>query len=200
MTLTAEPPPVKGGLPRGVILPDLRPTSETLWHFSEEPGIARFAPRPAWSNPDSEPLVWAIDDTHAPLYFFPRECPRIAFWRLPTSTDEDIDRLMGTTAAKRVIAVESAWLTRIRATVLHAYRLSSDGFVSHEDYGAYVSRRTVVPEAVYPVGDLLERLGERDVELRITPSLWPLRRELLKATLHYSMIRMRNAAPDEEKV
>jgi hypothetical protein len=194
---THEPPPSRGGMPRGVVLPDTPATAPTLWHFSEEPDIRAFVPRPTASNPDSEPLVWAIDDAHAPLYFFPRDCPRVAFWALPTSTPEDIDRLLGVTAARMVIAVEAAWLERIRACALYAFRLPGDAFVSLSDHGAHVSRETITPLSVEPVGDLLARLAERDVELRVTPSLWPLRSVLLSATLHYSMIRMRHAsAPD----
>ena len=188
-----------GGLPRGVVLPHRPPTDTLLWHFSEEPDIARFVPQPVKNNPDSEPLVWAIDDAHAPLYFFPRDCPRIAFWQLHTSTVDDVDRFLGhVTAAEIVIAVEAAWLARIRTTALYAYLLPGEAFTAHEDYGAHVTRQTITPLSVEPVGDLLDRLLERHVELRITPSLWPLRRALLDATLHYSMIRMRNAKPEPE--
>lgn len=56
-----------------------------LFHFSEEPDIGHFEPRPVrtpaarragqeWLN---GPLVWAIDEDHQRLYLFPRECPRI---------------------------------------------------------------------------------------------------------------------------
>ncbi|MGV3489112.1 MAG: DUF6886 family protein [Tuberibacillus sp.] len=43
--------------------------------------ITHFEPRQPQSFPDQPPLVWAIDEEHAPLYFFPRDCPRVAFWR-----------------------------------------------------------------------------------------------------------------------
>ena len=43
------------------------------------------------------------------------------------------------------------------------------------------------------MGDLLACLGEADIELRITPSLTPLKEALLDSSLHFSMIRMRNA-------
>ncbi len=55
---------------------------------------------------------------------------------------------------------------------------------------------TVTPLEVRPVVDLLRRLVEAGVELRVTPSLWPLNRAVVSSTLHYSAIRMRNAAPD----
>jgi hypothetical protein len=53
-----------------------------LYHFSEDPTITRFDPRPHPSHPALPPAVWAIDRERAPMYFFPRDCPRIAFYRL----------------------------------------------------------------------------------------------------------------------
>ena len=56
-----------------------------LYHFSDDPSITRFVPRPvlvpATRPPGSDwlngPLVWAIDEWHQPMYLFPRDCPRI---------------------------------------------------------------------------------------------------------------------------
>ncbi len=56
-----------------------------LFHFSDDPAIALFVPRPVavplarsagreWLN---GPLVWATDELHAILYLFPRDCPRV---------------------------------------------------------------------------------------------------------------------------
>jgi hypothetical protein len=52
-----------------------------LFHFSDDPEIVRFVPRPIrtlverpaglkWLN---GPLVWAIDEPHEPMYLFPRD-------------------------------------------------------------------------------------------------------------------------------
>src|SRR5580698_7679583 len=68
-----------------------------LFHFSEDCAIELFEPRPvrvpAERPPGREwlngPLVWAIDAWHAPMYFFPRDCPRILLWRKPSTTDTD---------------------------------------------------------------------------------------------------------------
>lgn len=68
-----------------------------LYHFSEEPTIGLFDPRAvtkASARPPGRewlngPLVWAIDDWHAPMYLFPRDCPRILIWPLPETTEED---------------------------------------------------------------------------------------------------------------
>ena len=180
-----------------------------LYHFSENPTIEIFDPRPipassAHSTPPppdraADLLVWAIDKGHAPLYWFPRDCPRIAYWALPTTTPEDVERFFGHTAARWVIAIEAAWLARLREAKLYAYQLPRDTFVPQWEGGGpgyYLSREPVTPLAVEPVGDLLARHAEAGIELRITPSLWPLRRALLSASLHFSMIRMRNAQPE----
>lgn len=180
-----------------------------LYHFSEDPTIAVFEPRPApergalsaplTAEEARDKLVWAIDAEHAPLYWFPRACPRIAYWALPTTTPDDLARFLGHTAARRVIAIEGGWLDRLRATTLFAYRLPGATFQpqgAHGGPGYYLSREAVVPLGVDPVGDLLARHVAAGNELRLTPALWPLRRALLPATLHFSMIRMRNARPE----
>lgn len=171
--------------------------SGTLWHFSEKPDIREFVPRPTAGRADAEPLVWAIDDTHAPLYFFPRDCPRVAFWATGKTTLSDQERFLGLTAAKKVIAIEGAWLERMRDARLFRYALPDDTFDQLYDIGMCVSRQTVTPVSVEPVEDLMTRLRDAKIELRVTPSLWPLHDALLDATLHFSMIRMRNAAPRE---
>ena len=53
-----------------------------LYHFSEDPTIERFVPRAPLARPEVEPLVWAIDEWHQPIYFVPRDCPRVCFWPL----------------------------------------------------------------------------------------------------------------------
>ena len=164
-----------------------------LSHFSEDRTIARFVPRSPLARPEVEPLVWAIDDWHAPLYFFPRDCPRVCFWPLPTTTPEDHARFFATVPGRMVIAIESAWLERLRAVCLFRYRVPEETFTDIHDHGVHVSREPVVPLGVAPVGDLLAALVDAGVELRITPSLVPLGRTIMQTTLHFSLIRMRNA-------
>ena len=65
-----------------------------LWHVSEDPTITRFAPHRAKTAATDEPLVWAIDTRHLPLYWFPRECPRCTFWAGPLTTPEDVTRFL----------------------------------------------------------------------------------------------------------
>lgn len=164
-----------------------------LYHFSENPTITRFVPRPPLVHPETEPFIWAIDAWHAPLYYLPRDCPRVCFWPLPATTQEDRDRYFAHVSGRMVIAIEAAWVTRLLTTDLYRYTFDSETFFSVEDHGVHLSRETVVPVRVEPMGHLLERLVEAEVELRICPSLVPLGEALLQTTLHFSLIRMRHA-------
>jgi hypothetical protein len=171
----------------------VKPSSGALFHFSEEPDIREFMPRPA-PILDGQEVVFAIDKWHAPLYYLPRDCPRVTFWPLPASLPEHVDRWFGHVAGRMVIAIEAAWLDRLRSTALYAYVFHPQGFESLRDHGVHVSRRTVRPERVQPVGDLLSALTGAGVELRVCQSLVPLGHAIVQTSLHWSLIRMRNAA------
>ena len=167
-----------------------------LFHFSEDPGLTEFKPRAPIELPEVEPMVWAIDAWHAPMYYFPRDCPRACFWPSLRTTVADRDRWFAGVDAKMVIAVESAWLERIRATALYRYTMAPEGFVRHDETaGHWVCRDTVVPASVEPVGDLLAALAEANVELRVTPRLTGLWQFVIASTLAYSGTRLRNAEP-----
>jgi len=166
-----------------------------LYHFSEEPDIARFEPRAPIERPEVEPLVWAIDPWHAPMYFLPRDCPRACFWPGPQTTATDRERWFGASDAPMAIAVESRWLDRVRTTALYRYTLPEATFVPNDDTaGHWVSGDAVTPVTVEPVGDLLAALVEAGVELRVTPSLVTLWRAVVQSTLEFSGTRLRNAA------
>ncbi len=175
-----------------------------LYHFSEDPGIARFEPLQPPAGQDMPPVVWAIDPWHAPMYFLPRDCPRACFWPGERTTDDDRERWFGGVSAMMVIAVEAAWLDRIRTTTLYRYVMPGATFVLNDaTAGHYVSREAVVPLGVEPVGDLLVALVDADVELRVTPTLVELWRRVIASTLEFSGTRLRNAAgflPTEETV
>jgi len=165
-----------------------------LYHFSEEPDIAIFEPRAPTARPEIEPLVWAIDEWHAPMYYVPRECPRACFWPGADTTPADRERWFGGVDARMVIAVESDWLERIRATALYRYTMPPDGFVPNDDTaGHHVSRAAVAPLAVEPVGDLLAALVASGVELRMTPALLDMWQRVIGSTLSFSGTRLRNA-------
>lgn len=169
----------------------------TLYHFSERGDIDRFEPRPApnASSPiQSGAMFWAVEAELEHNYLLPRDCPRVCFTTQTASTRGDIERQIGPTAARFVVAVEAGWLPIIRSTRLYRYELPAETFVPVDKSAAYyISRESVVPRAVMVVDDLLVALVERDVELRITPSLWPLYDAVVASSLRFSCIRMRNA-------
>lgn len=167
---------------------------ETLFHFSEDPNIKIFRPHRPKGREAEPPYVWAIDAEHAPLYWFPRECPRITFWAGADTTPADRERFLGLGSAVRVHVTENVWLERMRSVELYVYSFAPEPFELHpEPGGFYVSHREVVPESREPVGDLLERHADARIELRFTPSLWPLQRAVAGSSLQFSMVRLGNA-------
>jgi len=166
-----------------------------LHHFSDDPRIERFVPHVPQTNPNHEPAVWAIDDDHAPVYWFPRECPRVAVWGREGS-DRDAFMARFTTAASRLHAIESSWLEAMRSVQLYRYDLPSEAFAPWaEADGQWISRQEVVPLGVTAVGDLLALHAEAGIELRIVPRLWPLRDEVVAGPWPFSIVRMANALP-----
>jgi hypothetical protein len=178
-----------------------------LYHYSEEPGIARFEPREPPSRtpgfpgtpqavPHGANVVWAIDEWHSPLYYFPRDCPRVCFWPLAATSEADRLRWMGESRAPMVACIEWVWLERLRATTLYRYRMPEGSFRLLEgpnaSPGTWVSEEAVTPIGVGAVGDLCGALRDAGVELRLMESLLPLR-GVWESSLHASGVRLRNA-------
>ncbi len=170
----------------------------SLYHFSEDPGIDCFEPRavPGSRPPGREwlnsPLVWAIDEWHSPAYLFPRDCPRILWWPLPTTTAVDLERYWGNRECRMVACVEWAWAERLGTTTLYRYSFNPGGFTDVEDHGVHVSREPAAPLNVSAIPDLPAALREANIELRLMPSLTPLR-HMWDTSLHVSGMRLRNA-------
>ena len=112
-----------------------------LFHFSEDPAIRVFVPRPvrvaidrgpdrAWLN---DPLVWAIDAVHSRLYLFPRDCPRIVIWPTGETSPEDRRTWFGDVTGRAVAYVEDAWMDRIRSGTLHRYGMPPETFEAMMD-------------------------------------------------------------------
>ncbi len=166
----------------------------SLYHFSEDPGISLFQPHRAPTSVVDEPLVWVIDEWHAPMYYLPRDCPRACFWPGPQTTHDDRERWFGGVEARLVIAVETRWLERIRSTQLYRYTLPEATFTQHDaTAGHWVSREPAAPLSVEPLGDLLAALAGAGIELRVTPALVELWRRVVASTLEFSGTRLRNA-------
>jgi hypothetical protein len=166
-----------------------------LYHFSEDPNIQRFVPHVPRTNPSHAAAVWAIDAEHAPLYWFPRDCPRVTIWPRDTN-DSGAFRDLFATSACRLHAIESVWLDRMRNATVYRYEFDAEGFVPWEPAnGQWISDREVTPIAVSPVGDMLAARVDAAIELRIVPSLWPLHDIAREGEFDFSLVRMHNAQP-----
>jgi hypothetical protein len=164
-----------------------------LWHASEDAGIRAFAPHRARTATEDEPLVWAIDTRHLPLYWFPRDCPRGTFWAGPNTTEEDVARFLGARAC-RVHAVEPPWDERMRTATLYAYRLPEETFEPYEPAGGYwISRATIEPLEAVELRALDRLHEEAAIELLVVPRLLDLWDDVVASTLEFSGIRLKNA-------
>jgi len=167
-----------------------------LWHVSEDPAITRFAPHRAKTAAADEPLVWAIDTRHLPLYWFPRDCPRCTFWAGPRTTEADVTRLLGGRRERRVHVIEERWLDRVREARIYLYRLPAESFTEDPEIAGYwVSRGVVDPLERVAVDDLVGRHAAAEITLDTVPTLWPLWDEVVVSTLEFSGMRLRNALP-----
>jgi hypothetical protein len=167
-----------------------------LYHFSENPDITVFHPHVAKSSANQdEALVWAIDDWHAPMYYVPRDCPRVCFWAGAKTTPEDRERWLNHLEPRLVMVVEASWLERIRSVRLYRYTMPEASFSpAGHGGGHYVSREMINPLQVEPVGDLLAAIVNARVELRITARLGPMWKQICSSsTLDHSGTRLRNA-------
>jgi GNAT superfamily N-acetyltransferase len=171
-----------------------------LFHFSDDPAIARFEPRPVripserpsgreWLN---GPLVWAIEDARQALYLFPRDCPRILLWPTPATTAADLAAWFGGREARTIAHIEWAWLERLRTGTIWRYEMPPATFEDLDDAGMWVSREAVTPIGVERIDDLPAALRAQSVELRVMESLRPLR-DVWNTSLHASGVRLRNA-------
>lgn len=163
----------------------------TLYHVSDNADIDLFEPRRIKET--DEALVWAISAERLCNYLMPRDCPRVTFYAGPHTSSADRDRFLGTSAT--VVAIEEAWLARLRACRLFCYHLPADDFTSHDETAGYfVSRTAVKPVRVDCISDAPAALRERGVELRVLSlrHLRSLREAVLASTLEFSIIRWRN--------
>lgn len=176
------------------------PPPTRLFHFSDDPTIERFVPRPVrvaserptgmgWLN---GPLVWTVSEARQALYLFPRECPRIVLWPTADTTEADRARWWGPSDAPMLAHIEQGWLERLRTAALYRYELPADGFAAVNEDWAWVSETTVDPIGMEPCGDLEAALAHQGADLRVLPNLTPLR-HVWSTTLHASGIRLRNA-------
>lgn len=166
----------------------------TLFHYSENPSIEVFDPRPAPVLNEAGEFVWAIDETHAPSYWFPRDCPRACCWTGDPELSIGHTPLLGLGGARRMHAIEMDWLERLRICRLFEYRFDASAFeLKTPEAGYWVAREPVRPRSVEPVGDLLARHVEARIEFRVVINLWPLIDAIVASGLQFSVIRKANA-------
>jgi hypothetical protein len=171
-----------------------------LFHFSEDPSIEVFVPRPVLvpsARPNGQdwlngPLVWAIDELTQPMYFFPRDCPRIVLWRKATTTQADLRQWFGDRECRMLAHIEWDWFDRLKTSTLYRYELPAGTFEDLGDAGMWVSREAVTPIRMDVLDDLPAAMRAEGVELRVMERLTPLR-GVWDTTLHASGNRLRNA-------
>ena len=165
------------------------PDPAHLLHFSEDPAIQRFVPHVPATNPEQPPMVWTIDDAHAPLFWFPRDCPRITFW---AEDGRPADGL-GATTSRRVHAIEDRWSERVRTCELFVYRFDPVGFAPWpEADGYWVSTGEHVADRRGP-GRRSARAPPRAIDRAPRlPDLRPLRDAVIASGYRFSMCRMAN--------
>lgn len=150
-----------------------------LFHFSDDPAVARFVPRPVlvpskrapgleWLN---GPLVWAIEERVDFMYLFPRDCPRILMWATEQTTDADEATWLGGYRAAAYIARER--LADLAAARIHRYDLPVGSFEDLHDAGMWVSRVAVEPLRCDLLSDLPSAFAARGVVLRVVDHLLP---------------------------
>lgn len=156
-----------------------------LFHFSDRDDLDVFVPRAPLRHPDAEPLVYAIDEPHSPLYLFPRDCPRIGVW------PEGDPRSMRLLIDRRC---EAAW----RGQSLFRYEFDPrDGFVDCHDHGVWIAHETVRPVGKTVLRSLPREIAGHGLSVEIVASLAQASREFFDpierrftTSLHVSMIRM----------
>lgn len=75
--------------------------------------------------------------------------------------------------------------------ILYRYELPGHTFISLNDAGMWVRKKTIYPLEKLTYSDLPKRLLENDVEVRVIPSLSVLK-DAWDSSLHVSGIRLRN--------
>lgn len=107
---------------------------------------------------------------------------------------EDRERFFGHTAATRIHVIESAWAEAMATTTLSLYRLAEDTFEPADVGGYWVSDHTVEPIERIEIDDLIGRHAAAEIDLRVTPSIWPWWSAVAASTLDFSGSRLRNAS------
>jgi hypothetical protein len=166
---------------------------DVVFHYTEDGTISRFVPHVPQTNPSHPPAVWAMDAEHSPLYWFPRDCPRISVWA-NDEAQRAVLRDTFETDATRICACESHWVDGMRRTRVYRYAFDGDQFAPWTGAeGQYISGEVVIPRSVDVLDDLIGLHAAAEVELRFTPKLGSLMDRMLGSGLPFSFVRIRDA-------
>ncbi len=160
-----------------------------LIHYSEDPFIGEFVPHVPVTNPGTPPLVWAIEPAYAPLYWFPRDCPRVAVW---ANDDAEQLRLAARfdTSARRVQCAWSRDEASVRSTRLTEYTFDAEPFDPWpEAEGHWCASRPVRPVGRRRFDDLVGKQSRAEVDLRFVDDLTAMRAAVLDSGLPFSIVR-----------
>lgn len=167
-----------------------------LFHVSEDNNIEIFEPRKP-SRPDmqeSASLVWAINELCLPNFLTPRDCPRVTYHIIDSTTNLDKKKYFSSTQASYVVAIEQDWLEKMINTTLYIYEFdTTDFYILDNIAGYYVTEKKQIPISKVTITDLFAEQFKRNVEIRILPELLTLRNKIVKSNLAWSMCRMANA-------
>lgn len=178
---------------RAAAQPKFHGAPTAVYHFSEDSTLRRFAPHVPPTNPSHAPAVWAIDAEHAPLYWFPRDVPRVSCWAYDAEQQRMLTERFAT-EAHRICAVEQRWLDEIRSARIYRYTFDASQFVPWDEAdGQYLTDRVVYPAAVDVIDDVIGAHCAAGVELRLTPRLGAVMDEMLVSGLPFGFVRIRDA-------
>ncbi len=168
-----------------------------LYHVSEDPHIELFKPRPSPSKLKGlrHDCVFAINDKLLHNYLLPRDCPRVTYYAGSQTSSSDIEKFFNFNSKNKfVVAIEKAWLEKIRYCTLFLYKMPVDEFeLLDEVAGYYVSFNSVESVEMIKISDLINEIKNRGVQLLVLPEIKSLALNVSKSTLNFSNIRIRNA-------
>jgi len=166
---------------------------DLVYHFSEDLHIERFEPHVPPTNPGAGAHVWAIDAEHAPLYWFPRDCPRVTVWAADAPQRAALEARFATRAS-RVHWMERAWVPRFESAQLYVYAFDAAPFVEWTSAeGQWVADQPIEPVDVRPLDRCRSEHERAGVDLRVVDHLWPFVDAVVDSGLPFSIVRIRNA-------
>jgi hypothetical protein len=162
---------------------------DVVLHYSEDADISVFAPHVPPTNPEQPAQVWAIEPRYAALYWFPRDCPRVAVWANDAPQQRALENRFATAAARVQFAHarDERW---IRSTDLWEYTFDAAAFEPWPDAeGQWITTSTVRPTAIRKLGDLVAEHARAGVDLRFIDELTAVRDQVVTSGLPFSIAR-----------